>query len=104
MRNHDMTRRERHRNGLDHSHQRIVVGDEDLEVIARLRQLGRGTDKVGHWSRRAVPDEDRQPLMAQMLGNATANNAEANNPEALSKTTRHGLLSGNCDSAYRGAT
>src|SRR5205807_10364049 len=89
MRNHDMTRRERHRNGLDHSHQRIVVGDEDLEVIARLRQLGRGTNKVGHRSRGAVPDEDRQPLMAQMIGNATANNAKANNPNTLSNSTRH---------------
>src|SRR6266536_1770984 len=103
MRNHDMTRRERHRNGLDHSHQRIVVGDEDLEVIARLRQLGWRTDKVGHWSRRAVPDEDRQPLMAQMIGNATANNAEANNPNALSNTTRHVRPSGNCDLTYRRA-
>src|SRR4029453_8769087 len=84
-----MTRRERHRNGLDHSHQRIVVGDEDLEVTAGLRQFRRGTDKVGHWSRGAVPNEDRQPLMAQMIGDATANNAEANNTNALSNSTRH---------------
>src|ERR1700720_4869455 len=89
MRNHNMARRKRHRNGLDHPHQRIVVRDEDLEVIARLRQFGRGTDKVGHRSRGAVPDEDRQPLMPQMVGNATANNAKANNPNALSNSTRH---------------
>ena len=89
MRNHNMARRKRHRNGLDHPHQRIVVGDEDLEIIARLRQLGRGTDKVGHWSRSAVPDEDRQPLTPQMVGNATANNAKTNNPNALSNSTRH---------------
>src|SRR5438309_11713854 len=89
MRNHNMTRRERHRNGLDHSHQRLVVGDEDLEVVAGLRQFGRGTDKVGHWSGSAVPNEDRQPLMAQMIGNATANNAEANNTNALSNGTHH---------------
>src|SRR4029077_4330121 len=89
MRNHNMARRKRHRNGLDHPHQRIVVGDEDLEIIARLRHLRRGTDKVGHWSRGAVPDEDREPLMPQMVGNATANNAKANNPNALSSTTRH---------------
>src|SRR6267154_6395845 len=89
MRNHNMSRRERHRNCLDYSHQRIVVGDEDLQVIARLRQFGRGTDKVGHWSRGAVPNEDRQALMAQMVGNATANNAKANNPHALSNSTRH---------------
>src|SRR6266446_358710 len=89
MRNHNMTRRKRHRNGLNHSHQRIVVGDEDLEVIAGLRQLGRGTDKVGHWSRGTVPNEDRQSLVAQMIGNTTANNAEANNTHALSNSTRH---------------
>jgi hypothetical protein len=35
--------------------------------------------------------------MAQMIGNATANNAEANNPNALSNTTRHVRPSGNCD-------
>src|SRR5438874_9939460 len=89
MRNHNMSRRKGHRNGLDHPHQRIVVGDEDLEIIARLRQFGRGTDKVGHWSRGAVPNEDRQPLMAQMISDATANNAKANNPNALSNSTRH---------------
>src|ERR1700731_2165893 len=89
MRNHNMSGGKRHRNGLDHPHQRIVVGDEDLEVVARLRQFGRGTDKVGYWSRGAVPNEDGQPLMAQMIGNATANNAKANNANALSNSTRH---------------
>src|SRR5207237_3438247 len=89
MRDHDMMRRERHRNSLDHSHQRIVVGNEDLEIIAGLRQFRRRTDKVGHRSRSPVPNEDRQPLMAQMIGNATANNAKANNSNALSNTTRH---------------
>src|SRR6266480_983747 len=89
MRNHDMMRRERHRNSLDHSHQRIVVGDEDLEIITGLRQLRRRSDKVGHRSRSPVPNEDRQPLMAQMIGDATANNAEANNSNALSNSTGH---------------
>src|SRR5436190_23612638 len=91
MRDHNMARRKRHRNGLDHPHQRIVVRDEDLKVMARLRQFGRGTDKVGHWSRGAVPNEDRQSLTPQMVGNPTANNAKANNPNAFSNSTRHAL-------------
>src|SRR5207237_10658075 len=89
MRDHDMMRRERHRNSLDHSHQRIVVGNEELQIIAGLRQLRWRTDKVGHRSRSPVPNEDRQPLMAQMIGNATANNSEANNTNALSNGTHH---------------
>src|SRR5438874_11455416 len=91
MRDHNMARRKRHRNGLDHPHQRIVVRDEDLKVMARLRQFGRGTDKVGHWSRGAVPNEDRQSLTPQMVGNQKANNAKANNHNAFYNSTRHTL-------------
>src|SRR6266480_1136870 len=89
MRNHDVTRRERHRNRLNHAHQRIIVGDEDLEVIAGLRQLRWRTDKVGHWSRSPVPDKDRKPLVPQMISDATADNTQAYNSNRLSDGPRH---------------
>ena len=89
MRNHNVTRRQRHRNRLNRSHQRIIVGDEDLEVIAGLRQLRWGTDKVGHWFRSPVPDKDRQSLVPQMISDAAADNTEADNPNRLSDGSLH---------------
>src|SRR5678815_5778721 len=89
MRNHNVTRGQRHRNRLDHSHQRIIVGDEDLEAIAGLRQLRWGTDKVGHWFRSPVPDKDRQSLAPQMISHSAADNTEADNPNRLSDGPRH---------------
>src|SRR5690242_6921473 len=86
---HNMPRRERHRNRLNHSHECIIVGDEDLEVITRLRQLRWGTDKVGYWFRSPIPDKDRQALVPQMISDAPANNTEADNPNRLSDGPRH---------------
>src|SRR5690242_15163558 len=89
MPNDNVTRGERHRNRLNHSHQRVIVRDEDLQVIAGLRQLPWRTDKVRHWLRSAVPDKHRQSLVPQMIGNATADDTKANNPNRLSDGPRH---------------
>src|SRR5205085_9418024 len=73
----------------NHSHQGIIVRDEDLQVVTGLRQLRWGTDKVGDWLRSPVPDKHRQSLVPQMIGNATADDPEANDPNRLSDGPRH---------------
>src|SRR5690348_4102678 len=84
MGNHNVTRRQYHRNRLNRSHQRLIVGDEDLEVIAGLRQLRWGTDKIGHWFWSPVPDKDRESLVPQMISDPATDNTEADNPNRLS--------------------
>ena len=84
-----MVRRQIRRHPLHHLEQRVVVGNENLDEIAELRDLGGRTDKIGHRPRRPVPNENVEPAFPQIIDDALADYPKAQHSNIFPCTTRH---------------
>ena len=84
MRHHDVVRRQVGRHSLHHLEQRIVIGYENLDEIAKLSHFGGRSDKIRHRARRAVPNKNVEPVFAQIIDDPLANDAKANDSNVLS--------------------
>ena len=66
MPNDDVARREVFTEPMNGVQQSLVVGNKDLDVIAKLGQLSRRPDKIWNGTRRPVPNENLKSFPAQI--------------------------------------
>src|SRR6266481_1881911 len=92
MRDDDMARCKRSAELLNGLHQRVIIRNKNLEVIAHFRQLRGRTDEVWNRTRGTVPDEDLKSFLAQIGGHATADNPEADDSDIFSHWSEHVTL------------
>ena len=85
----DMVRRQVRHHSLHHLEQRIVIGNEDLDVIAELRDLRRRTNEIRHRSRRPVPNKNVVAAFPQITYHSLADNAQPEHTYVFSRPTRH---------------
>jgi hypothetical protein len=91
MRHHDMIRGQIGRHPLHHLKQRVIVGDENLDVIAELRDLRRRAYEIRYWPRRPIPNEDMESAFPQVRHDPLANDAQAQHSNIFPCPTRHFL-------------
>jgi hypothetical protein len=72
------------RNPLRRLEQRFIVGDKNLDEIAKLSDLCRRSYKIGNGPRRAVPDEDMKAAFPQVLGHSLADDSEPDHSNIFS--------------------
>ena len=65
------------RHPLHHREERVIIRDENLDVIAKLGHFCRRPDKIRDRTRRPVPDEDVKPVFPQVIHDPLADNAQA---------------------------
>lgn len=63
--------------------QSLIVGNKDLDVVAKLGQLSRRTDKIWNETRCPVPNENLKPFPAQSRSYLATDDPEANHSDRL---------------------
>jgi hypothetical protein len=91
VRDDDVPRRERGRHLPDDIEKGVVVGDEDLNVIAHFRELGGRADKIRHRPRVPIPNENVEAQAAEILRDAATDNTEPDYANIFSDSTRHAI-------------
>ena len=89
MRHHDVVRGQVRHHPLHHLEQGIVVRNEDLDVIAKLRHFRGRTHKIRHRSWRPVPNENVIPAFAQIVHHPLADDAQTHHSNIFPCPTRH---------------
>jgi hypothetical protein len=84
-----MTRRQRRRHLTDNVEKRVIIRDENLNVVAHLGELGRGAYEIRYRSWISVPDKDVKILTPQVICDAASDDAKPNYTDILSGSTRH---------------
>jgi hypothetical protein len=72
-----VVRRQVRRHPLNHLKKRVIVRNENLDVIAELGDFGGRPDKVRDWPRRPVPNENVEPAFPQIVHDPLADDAQA---------------------------
>ena len=65
---------------LNHIEKRLIVGYENLDVIAHFGELGGRADEIRNQSWRSVPDENVIPFSAQNISDTASDYPEADDP------------------------
>jgi hypothetical protein len=68
---------------MDGVQQSLVVGNKDLDVIAKLGQLSRRTDKIWNGTRCPVPNENLKSFSAQIRSYPAADDPKADHSNLL---------------------
>ena len=90
MRGHDVLRRQGGRELPHDFEERFIVGDENLDHVAELRDFGGRADKILFWARRSVPDEDLESAMTEPGRDPRPDNSEADQTDVFVFGARHG--------------
>ena len=83
MPNNDVPRCELFTELMDGVQQSLVVGNKDLDVIAKLGQLSRRTDKIWNGTRCPVPNENLKSFPAQIRTYPATDDPEADHSNRL---------------------
>src|ERR1700687_4420342 len=94
MRYDDVPRRERGRPLADNVQKRVVVRNENLNVVTHLGQLGRRTHEIRDGSRVPVPNKNMETQTAQIVGDPASDDAEPDYTHLFPGSTRHWGLRG----------
>ena len=89
MREHDVARRQRGRQLVGNLKKRVIVRHKNLQVIAHLRDFGGRTDEVWDPSQGPIPDENMEPLLANVRGDSAPDNPETDHSDIFSHSMSH---------------
>jgi hypothetical protein len=83
MPNDDVARREVFTEPMNGVQQSLVVGNKDLDVIAKLGEVSRRTNKIWDRTRCPVPNENLKSFPAQILTYSATDDPKANHSNRL---------------------
>jgi hypothetical protein len=91
MRDNRMSRGQYRNKILCYLQKRVVVRNKNLNEVAHLGDFSRCPDKVWHWTRGAVPNENLKSLATKILSHPASDNTEPYDSNILSRSTGHAM-------------
>jgi hypothetical protein len=89
MSNDDVPGRQRGSQLSHNIQKRVVVRDEDLNVVAHLGQFGRRAHEIRDRAWVSIPDKHVKALATQIVRDPASDNAETDYTDVFSGSTRH---------------
>jgi len=85
MRQDEVLRGERGSEALDYLQKRIVIRDEDLNVIAHFRDFGGSAHEVWNGTGRSIPHENLESFSTKIFRDPAADDAQADYSDILAR-------------------